>query len=180
MQAAAHHISRAFQGGQHLGRADGIALSFHIAALRGGSGHLPGKRRWRHLTAGHAVVGVIDENRGDLLTPGSGCHNLAHADGSQVAVTLIGEDHAVRQSAFDASGHGWRAPVRGFHEIKGEIVIRKHRAAHRRHADGVFQLAHLFQHFRNQAVRYPMRAAGAVMRAALFKAKRALVDQFHV
>ena len=141
---------------------------------------MPGQRGGRHLTAGHAVVGVVDENRGDLFTPGSRRHNFTHPNGSQVAIALVGEDDAVRQRALNAGCHGWGAPVRGFHKVKSEVIVGKHRAADRRDADAMLQLAHFFQHFRDKAVRHPVRAAGAVMRNALFKANRALSDQFHV
>ena len=111
---------------------------------------MPGQRGRRHLSAGHAVVGIVDEDHRDVLTARRGMYDLAHADGSQVAVALIGEDDAVRQDALDAGRHGRCASVRRFDKIGIEVVVGKHRAAHRRNADGLLQHAHLFQHFGDQ------------------------------
>jgi hypothetical protein len=40
----------------------------------------------------HAIVGVVDENGGNQFSAGSSCHNFPHADGGQIAITLIGEN----------------------------------------------------------------------------------------
>lgn len=121
---------------------------------------MTGQRGRRHLTAGHTVVGVIDENDREMLTAGSGGNDFAHAHRGKVAITLIGKDYLVGQGALDARRHRRRASVRGFDEIKVEVVVRKDSAAHRSNADGVIQLTHFFEHFRDQPVRHTMGAAG--------------------
>jgi hypothetical protein len=103
-------------------------------------------------------------------------HDLGHADGGQVTIALIAEDHPVWQDAFDAGCHRRGAPVGGFNEITGEVVVSKHRAADRRDADRALGNFHLIQHFRDQAVRHAMRAAGTVMGREIGERLRALID----
>ena len=137
VQAAAHDIARAVHRGEHLRHADADnpACSTSRPVGRGGR-LLAGQRGGRHLAAGHAVDGIVDEDDGDILAAAGGVHDLGHADRGQVAVALVGEDDPVGQDALDAGGHGRGAAVRGFDEIGVEIVVGKNRAAHRRNADG--------------------------------------------
>ena len=80
------HVLRALQGGQHLADLDGPAAVVHVPAIGRRLGHLPRQGGGSHLSAGHAVNGVVDENDGDILIPGGGVDGLRHADGGQIAV----------------------------------------------------------------------------------------------
>ncbi len=106
-----------------------------------------------------------------------GMDDLTHADRSQVAVALIGEDDAIRQDTLDAGCHGRRASVRRFDEIGIEIVVGKHRASHRRNADRLVDQIHLFQHFGDQAMRHAMRTARAIMGWCIGKTFGSFVNQ---
>ena len=177
MQAAAHNVAGPIQGGQHLGHADGIALQLHIPAIGRGSGLLARQGGGSHLAAGHAKVGVVDEDDRDVFTAGGGMNDLARPDGGQIAIALIGKDDPVGQDAFDAGRHGWRATMCGFHKVCGEIVIGEDRAAHRRHADGTIDQTHLIQYFGDQTVGNAMRTTRAVMGGSIRKGQGTFVNQ---
>ena len=92
---------------------------------------MPGRDGGGHLTTGHAVDGVVDEDHGDVLATAGRMHDLSHADGCQVAITLVGEDHAVWQNPLDAGGHGRGASMGGFNKIAVEVFVGEYRAANR-------------------------------------------------
>jgi hypothetical protein len=73
---------------------------------------------------------------------------LARADAGKVAVTLVGEHHAVRPQALDAGGYGWRTAVGSFLPVDVYIAIGKHGTAYWRYAYGLVCHAHLFDDFR--------------------------------
>jgi len=98
VQAAADDIAGSIQSSQHLGHADWIALQFHIPAVGRGGGLLAGQGGGGHLAAGHAKVGIINEDDRDVLTTGGGMDDLTGADGSQIAIALVGEDDPVGQT----------------------------------------------------------------------------------
>ena len=104
-------------------------------------------------------------------------HDLGHADGGQVAVALVGEDNLIGLDALDAGGHGRGAAMRRLDEIDLKVVVGKHRAAHRRDADGVLADAQLVDHLGDQAMRHAVRAAGAVMRVHIAQRVGPLVDE---
>ena len=124
---------------------------------------MPGQRGRRHLAAGHAVDGVVDEDHGDVLTAQRGVHDLGQSDRGQIPIALVGENNPIGQHALHAGRHRGRAAMRRFDKIDFKIVVAKHGAAHRRDADGVFTDAQLVDHFGDQAVRHAVRAARAVM-----------------
>ena len=166
VQAAPHHVTGAVQGGQQLRRRGSGSRPFPHPARRAGGGLLAGQRGGGHLSAGHAVVGVIDKDHGDVFAARRRMDNFTHANGGQVAVALVGEHQPVGQHALDAGGHRRGAPVRGLHKIEIEIIVGKHRAAHRGYADHFFAHAHFVDHFGDQAVGHAVGAARAVMGGA--------------
>ena len=59
-------------------------------APRRGGADLADQRGGRHLSARHAVDGVIDEEHRDVFPAIGGVNNLRRADGRQIAIALIG------------------------------------------------------------------------------------------
>ena len=96
----------------------------------------------------------------------------ADADGGQVAVALVGEDHLVRADPLDAGGHRRGAPVGRLRHVQVEVVVGQHRAAHRGDADGPLPHAQLVEHLGDQAVDDAVGAAGAVVGVGLGQALR--------
>ena len=131
-----------------------------------------------HLSAGHAVNRVVDEDDADALAAVGRVHDLGHADGSQVAVALVAEHEGVLSGVFGARGHGGRAAVRGFHAVHLQVVVNKHRAAHGTNADGLVQQAHFHQAFRHQAVRDAVMAARAIVRGPVDLPLAQIKNQF--
>ena len=85
------------------------------------------------------------------------------SDGGEVAVALIGEDHAVGHEALQGCCHGGSASVGGFDPVDVDIVVGEDGAADRGDADGVVGQAHLFENFGNEFVDYAVAAARAVV-----------------
>ena len=68
-----------------------------------------------------------------------------------------------RVGALDAGGDGGRAAVSRLHHVAVEVVIRKHRAAYRRDADGLALDTQFVDDLGDQAMHDAVGAAGAVM-----------------
>ncbi len=89
-------VADPFEAGEQLGHADRIAVVADVAPFGRGRGALPRQGGRRHLAAGHAVGGVVDEDHRHRLAAVGGVDDLAGADGRQIAVPLIGEDDSGR------------------------------------------------------------------------------------
>ena len=165
VQRTPHDIRGAIQRGEHFRCPDRVTLGFHIPPVGRRGGLLPGQRGRCHLSTGHAVVGVIQEEYRDVLTARRGMHDLRSTDGSQVAIPLVGKNHTVRKDPFDPGRHRRGASVRRLDKIQIKVVVRKNRAAYRCHTDRFFFHPHFIDHFGHQAVGGAVRAARAVMGA---------------
>ena len=93
----------------------------------------------------------------------AGVDNLVGADGGEVAVTLIGKDAGLRVDTLDAGGDSRGAAVRGLKHVAVEVVVSEHGASDGGNADDVVLEAELFYAFSDQAMRYTVIAAGAVV-----------------
>ena len=113
--------------------------------------------------AGHAVNGIVDEDDGDIFISGGGVDSFGHADGSQVAVTLVGEDDVVRVAALDAGGGSRGAAVSRLDHVAGEVIISHNGAANGSNTDGLALDAQLIDGLSNQAMDNTVGTAGAVM-----------------
>src|SRR5664279_6382627 len=82
---------------------DGIALVPGIAACWCCGRDLADQCCRRHLASGHAVNGVVDEEYGQFLSPVGGLNGLIESDGSQISVSLIGDDDGIIFCPGDAS-----------------------------------------------------------------------------
>ena len=111
-----------------------------------------------HLTTGHAVDRVVDEDDGDVLTARCGMHRLGRADGRKVTIALIGEDDVIRQHALDARRHRRRASMGGLDHIATEEVVAHDRAANGRHTDGLALDAELIDGLGDKAMHDAMGA----------------------
>ena len=91
-------------------------------------------------------------NNDDVLAAVARVDRLAGSDRGQVAVALVRKDQLRRIQPFDRRSYRRRAPVRRLHPIDIDVVVRQHRAAHRRNADRVVLDLHFVDHFGDQFV----------------------------
>jgi len=122
-----------------------------------------------HLAAGHAEYGVVDEDHRDLLGAMGGVDDLGRPDRRKVAVTLIGEDDAVRVGAFHTGGDGGGPAVRDLDHVHVEIIVREHGASDRRDANCPAADVELVDHFGDEPMRDPVAAARTVVRRAILE-----------
>ena len=169
-------VHRRLERRQHLAHLDGEA--FVVGPPTPGSGRalLPNERGWRHLSAGHAVDGVVDEEDRYVFAAIGGVHNLCGANGRQVSVTLVADDRGLGIAPFEGRGNGRCAPVRRLHVARVEVVVGKHRAAHRADHDGVFLHAQVAERFGDQLVGHAVAAAGTIVRLVLIFAVKGLEE----
>jgi hypothetical protein len=120
----------------------------------------------RHLAAGHPVDCVVDEEDCDLFTAVGGVDDFGGADGSEVAVALIGDDDFVGAGSLDCGGRGGAA-VRHLDVANVEVIIGEHGAADGTDEDGAVLQAQVGDGFGNQLVRNAVTAARAVVRLVL-------------
>ena len=124
-------------GGKHFTNFYREARGGNVSAVGRGLSDLSGERGGSHLTACHAVDGIVDENDGDVFVSCSGMDCFSHTDGRQVTVTLVGEDDVVGVGTLQTGRNGRCAAVSRFHHIAGEIVISHNGTAYRGNAYGL-------------------------------------------
>src|SRR5699024_452918 len=90
----------------HVGYLVGEAVYLRVAAVGAGSRFHADERGRGHLTAGHTVNGIVDEDYDDVLAAVAGVYRFRSTDGGQVAVALIGEHHLVGIRALDGGSYG--------------------------------------------------------------------------
>jgi hypothetical protein len=105
---------------------------------------------------------------------------LAHADGGEIAVALVGEHNLLGPGALDARSDGRRASMRNLHRIGVEVLIRKNRAPHAGDGHRLLNDAEFLKDLTNQTVRDAMGAARAVAHARFSEALGILVYDFGV
>ena len=140
---------------------------------------LPGQARGGHLTAGHTVDGIVDEDDGDILVSCGRVNRFGHTDGGKVAIALIGEDDAVGAAALDARGNGGGTAVGGLNHIAGEVVVRHNGTADGGHTDGLPLDAQLVHHLGHEAVDDAVRATGAVVHRHVIECLRFFKNDSH-
>ena len=128
---------------------------------RGGT--LPEQRRRGHLSAGHSVDRVVDEDDGQILTPIRRVDDLRGADGREIPVSLVKNHEVVRVRAFDPGGNGRSAAVGGLHHVDVEVVVHEHAATHRSSPNGLFPNPVSVDGFGDQPVDHSVVTAGAEM-----------------
>jgi hypothetical protein len=116
------------------------------------------------LTSGHPVNCVVDEDDGYIFSSVGGVNDFGHADGGQVAVTLIGEDDAVRKNPLQPRGYSRRSSMRRFDHVDIKILVNKNGATYSRDADGPFPEMELVEGFSHEAVDRSMMASRTEMK----------------
>ena len=137
---------------QHIGHLERVTVQLRIASFGSRHGLHAKQRRRSHLPAGHAVDRIVDIDDRDVLAAVARVDRLAGSDRGQVAVALVRKDQLRRIQPFDRRSYRRRAPVRRLHPIDIDVVVRQHRAAHRRNADRVVLDLHFVDHFGDQFV----------------------------
>src|SRR6266567_82180 len=144
--------SNPLQLGEEFRHPDGCAVLFLVPAVGGGGGLLPHQGGASHLAAGHAVGGVVDEEHRDVLAPVGGVDDLGGADGSQIAVPLVGKDEAVGTRPLHAGCDSRGTAVGGLNHVYVEIAVEKNGASHGGNTDGAALHAKLVHRLGDQPV----------------------------
>ena len=106
-------------------------------------------------------------------------NGFRRADGSEVAVTLIGKDKLVRIGALDTGCNRRRSAVRRFDHVAVEVVVGKHGAAYRADTDGIALDAHFINDLAEQSVDNAVRTAGAVVHGDITECVRSFKYSSH-
>ena len=152
VDALARHISRAFQLCSDFRYFDGVAMNVRLSSVRASGRFHSHQRGRRHLSASHAVDGVVDKDDRDVVATVQGVDGFSRADAGQVAVALIGKHQAVGPEALAGAGQGRSASVGGLLPVDVKVAVGKDGASHRTDADGFVFHAHFGNHFGNQLV----------------------------
>ncbi len=107
-----------------------MTLDFYISSIRRSGRDLSGQCGGSHLTAGHTVNRIVDENDGDVFTSGAYMDGFRRTNGSQISITLICKHHVFRFGSFHTGGNGGCSAVRSLDHIAIEVVVCKHGAAY--------------------------------------------------
>ena len=149
-----------------------------ISAVGRGLGDLTGQGGGGHLTAGHAVDGVVDENNGNVLVTCGSVNGLCHTDGGKVTVTLVGKYDILGICALDAGCNGGCAAVCGLNHVTVEIVICHNGAANGSDTDRVAFNSKLIHDLCDQSVHDTVRATGAVVHGHIRQSMRSF-ENYH-
>ena len=124
---------------------------------------MPNQRGGGHLSARHAVNGVVDENRGELLAAVRRVDHLRRADGRHIAVPLVANNQMIGQYPLDAGSGGGGSAVGGLHRVKVKVEVSPNGAAHRVGDDRLFPQPQLVNDTGDNPVDNAVAAAPAVL-----------------
>ena len=132
--ALTRNIGHTVQMSHHLGDLIRITVQPGITAVRSRRGLHTQQGSRSHLAARHAVDGVVDIDRHDILAAGSRMDRLGRTDGRQVAVALVREDQVPGVEPLDGRCNGQRTAVRRLDPVDIDVVVGENRAAYGRNA----------------------------------------------
>src|SRR5208283_673603 len=116
-----------------------------------------------HLTTGHAVDPVVDQEDGDRLAPVRRVDELGQADGDRVPVSLDREDQEFGVHPLDARHHGRRSSVGGLDGVDVQILVSEDAAPDRVDQNRSFPHAHLMEGDRDEPRQGPVLATRAIV-----------------
>ncbi len=123
-------VTYAGQVVEHVGDFVREAVQAGVATLWAGGRLHAYERGGGHLSARHAVNGVVDEYDGDALATVADMYRLGSAYGGKVTVTLVCEDQLFGREAFEGGGNGGSASVCRLGPIYVYVIVSKHRTSH--------------------------------------------------
>ncbi len=156
-------VGGAVNGGQEFRHPDRGAIMFKRPAERSCSRFLADQGRRSHLSAGHAVDGVVDEDGRDLFSAHGRVDDFRCSDGGQVPVTLVGKDRAIGKDALDPGCDSGCPAVGGLVHVAIEVIVGKNGATNGSDTDGVSKYVKLHQGFSDQLMNDAVGAAGTVV-----------------
>ena len=172
---------------EHLAHVERMAREGRIASERRGGGLLALQRGGGHLSAGHAVEGVVDEDAAELLAAGGGLEGVVETDRAEVAVALVGDCDGVGASTAHPRRSSRGTAVGGGDVRRVPVVVGEHAAADGVDEDRLVLQAHLGAAFGHELVHDAVSAPGAVVRhTRILPAPRELLvhsfllDDFHL
>ena len=166
-QSHALDVDRSLERGQQLADVQRIAFVGRAAPPGSGRALLSQQGGRRHLSAGHAVDGVVHEDDRNVLATIGRVQNLRRADGRQIPIALVADDDALRTAPLHAGGHGRRTPMRGRDIAHVEVVVGEDAAAHRANQDGFVLNLQIVDGPRQHLMHLAVAAAGAEVRLVL-------------
>ena len=160
-----------------LGNIEWITMKISISTIRTGSSLLTQQGGWRHLSAGHTIDGIIDEDDGNMLTTVQGVDGFAGTDARQIAIALISEDETIRPQALDTRSYSRCTTMSSLLPVNIQIAISKDSAAHRTYAHRLILHAHLLDNLGNELMNYAMRTPRAIVHRGIVHQRRLLIYQ---
>ena len=157
------NVHRSLKLVEHLAHMERMSSQGRIATERRGGSLLALERSRRHLSAGHAIEGVVDEDAAKLLTTACRLECIVEADGTKVAVALIGNGDGIGTCPARAGGSGGCAPVCGGYVRSIPVVVGEHSATYGIHKNRIVLKPHLGAGFSYQLVDDSMPASGAIV-----------------
>src|SRR5581483_5040379 len=129
-------VDRSLQSRQQFANVQRIGFVGRVASLRGGRTYLTQQGGRRHLAAGHAVDGVVDEDDGDGFAAIGRVQNLRRTDRGKIPVALIADDNTFGPGSLDGGGYSRSPPMRRLDVADIEVIVGEDRTAHRTDQDG--------------------------------------------
>ena len=154
-----------------------ITMKISLSSVRTGSGLLTQQGGWSHLSTGHTIDGIVDEDDGDVLATVQGVDGLAGTDTRQVAIALISEDEAIRPQTLDARSHSRSTTMGSFLPVDIQIAVSEDGTAHRTNAHCLILHAHLLDDLGNELMNYAMRTTRTIVHRGIVHQRRLLIYQ---
>src|SRR4030042_3058598 len=111
------YVDGAFTCGKHLAYANRITSCFCYSAHRRRGTLLPTQCCGSHLASTHSIDRIINEYRGDFFSSGCSVNNFCLTNSSQIAVSLICENHSFWMNSPAACRNSWCTTMSRFIRI---------------------------------------------------------------
>ncbi|KJU86250.1 hypothetical protein MBAV_001557 [Candidatus Magnetobacterium bavaricum] len=135
VKRCARDKDRAVNCRNQFGDLHGMSLRGNGLSTWTGSCSLVKERCRGHLSACHAVGGIVYKEHRQVFTPVGGVYDFGHPYGCQVAIPLVGKHYRLRVDSLERRGYGRGSSVCTLYYVKVKVVIGKHGTTHRRYSD---------------------------------------------
>src|SRR5690606_18335608 len=154
VHAGAGGQADAIEQRQHVEYLERVAHSLHVTPLGTGRCLHVAQGGGCHLSTGHPIDAVVDEDDGNILTPVGSVYGLGCTDGGQVTIALVGEHHPVGQQSLGGGRKCGCTTVGRLLPVDVDIVVGKDGTPYRSDANGLLLQSQLGDHFGDHLVHH--------------------------
>ena len=151
-------------------------MQLRVTTIRTGRSFLADQRRRSHLSARHAIDGVVNEDDDDVFATVQGVDGLTGSDTCQVAVALVGEDKTVGPAALDTRSQCGSTTMGSFLPVYIYLIVREDGTTYRAHTYGLLFHTHFLDDLGNELMHHTVTTAWTIVHIVVVHQRRLLAD----